>query len=269
MDKPDWTTVPEDAQFYSCGHFRKHEKGCEYRWLKKEWCRTQYDPIKFHENEFKDFEMRPTTPERNHPAAACQHNDNLAPPVEWPASDDRIDVIGQNGGDGEHYGPEWIEWDDYCTHECPVPAGHDVEVKLRDGKTERDSEPETWDWYNDPDYVADWNIVAYRDWTAFYEQQQMTEHCWSTTMKQQAVDETLSEREQTYGEFAALAAAVEGVQEIYSSLPGWGKASPAHREAAHMIIQKLARAFNGNPHYSDSWHDIGGYAKLAEKECKQ
>ena len=83
------------------------------------------------------------------------------------------------------------------------------------------------------------------------------------------ISATLDEREQTYGDFSVLSQSVEQMESSIKSLPGWQKASPAHRESAHMIIQKLARAFNGNPHYSDSWHDIAGYAKLAEKECKQ
>jgi hypothetical protein len=34
-----------------------------------------------------------------------------------------------------------------------------------------------------------------------------------------------------------------------------------------MILLKLSRAFNGRVYYGDSWHDIGGYAKLAEDMC--
>jgi hypothetical protein len=29
-----------------------------------------------------------------------------------------------------------------------------------------------------------------------------------------------------------------------------------------MICHKMARIMNGDPNYSDSWHDIAGYAKL-------
>ena len=89
------------------------------------------------------------------------------------------------------------------------------------------------------------------------------------TMDHKDISATLDEREQTYGDYSMLAQSVEQMESFLKGLPGWQKASPAHRESAHMIIQKLARAFNGNPHYSDSWHDIAGYAKLAEKECKQ
>lgn len=33
-------------------------------------------------------------------------------------------------------------------------------------------------------------------------------------------------------------------------------------EAMNMIINKIARIYNGDPNYSDSWRDIAGYATL-------
>ena len=35
-----------------------------------------------------------------------------------------------------------------------------------------------------------------------------------------------------------------------------------------MILQKLARAFNGNPNKKDTWDDIAGYATLVSKTLK-
>ena len=203
MTKQDWDKAPADAQFYSFGRFVKHVDGNEFYWDEESWYATTPESMAFHEG-WCDFEMRPSTSERSHPAAACQYNENLAPPMEWPVSDVRIDIIGQNGGEGEHYA-----------------------------------------------------------------KQQMAEQCWTATMKQLAVSATLDEREQTYGDFSVLAHSVEQMESFIKSLPGYSKATPGHREAAHMIIQKLVRALNGDPHYKDSWHDIAGYAKLAEKECKQ
>jgi len=31
-----------------------------------------------------------------------------------------------------------------------------------------------------------------------------------------------------------------------------------------MILHKIARILNGDPEYSDNWHDIAGYATLIE-----
>jgi hypothetical protein len=33
-----------------------------------------------------------------------------------------------------------------------------------------------------------------------------------------------------------------------------------------MILHKIARIVNGDSNYADSWHDIGGYAKLVVDE---
>ena len=41
------------------------------------------------------------------------------------------------------------------------------------------------------------------------------------------------------------------------------------REALEMIASKLARIFNGDNNYADSYHDIGGYSKLAENDLSQ
>lgn len=56
--------------------------------------------------------------------------------------------------------PDWIEHDG--SSECPVPAGHDVEVEYNWGKTYRCDNPELRDWTR---------ITHYRDWTAFEQQQ--------------------------------------------------------------------------------------------------
>jgi hypothetical protein len=38
--------------------------------------------------------------------------------------------------------------------------------------------------------------------------------------------------------------------------------APDELEAMHMIVNKIARIYNGDNHYSDSWRDIAGYATL-------
>lgn len=42
-----------------------------------------------------------------------------------------------------------------------------------------------------------------------------------------------------------------------------------HREAADMILHKLARIVNGDPDYDDSWVDIAGYATLVADHIKK
>lgn len=82
------------------------------------------------------------------------------------------------------------------------------------------------------------------------------------------VSGTLSERQIVYGDFADVAAATQQMEDILIEMPSYNKSSPDKREAAHMILQKLARAFSGDPDYADNWHDIQGYAKLVEDNLK-
>jgi hypothetical protein len=38
------------------------------------------------------------------------------------------------------------------------------------------------------------------------------------------------------------------------------------KEALDMVAHKIGRILNGDPTYTDSWHDIAGYSKLVEDE---
>ena len=81
--------------------------------------------------------------------------------------------------------------------------------------------------------------------------------------KPKSIDETLAERQSSYGCYEDVA---HITQEILKSLrAGRYEEMPAtHKEAMHMIASKMARLVNGDFNHKDSWHDIGGYAKLVE-----
>ena len=80
------------------------------------------------------------------------------------------------------------------------------------------------------------------------------------------IDNILAERGQDYGEFKDIANFTLYSYELLQELSSAKQASRDMHEAAHMILQKLARAFNGNPHKKDTWDDIAGYAMLVSKE---
>ena len=68
-DKPDWTTAPKDAQFYSIGSFQKYENGREFYYagdcwhdIGGYWHGTARESMAFHKG-FSDFEMRPESSE--------------------------------------------------------------------------------------------------------------------------------------------------------------------------------------------------------------
>lgn len=74
----------------------------------------------------------------------------------------------------------------------------------------------------------------------------------------------LNARERTHGNYkwqskryAALCAALVGPRKL----------SAPHQEALDMICIKLARIIEGDPNCEEHWHDIAGYARLAEVNC--
>lgn len=83
----------------------------------------------------------------------------------------------------------------------------------------------------------------------------------------QSTAEVLAERGTRYGVFmhqAQIAQSLHLVLEQGMKLTGKTRFSftPDMLEAVNMIVNKLARIYNGDPHYSDSWRDIAGYATL-------
>ena len=82
------------------------------------------------------------------------------------------------------------------------------------------------------------------------------------------INATLEQRGKQYGEFEHVAQThcklletlAEGLQR-----QGIQKISPALNTAVDMILMKLARFANGDPMHADNFHDIAGYAMLAEE----
>lgn len=82
------------------------------------------------------------------------------------------------------------------------------------------------------------------------------------------IDATLAQRGTRYGVFADQAKIADGII-MEMMLPiSWWKLAPDQREALRVIANKIARILNGDPDYSDSWHDIAGYATLVDKRLK-
>jgi hypothetical protein len=87
MSKVDWSTAPNGAEFYASHLFRKMVGGQGYAWdardctWLKTWMTTEFA------SDLSDFEPRPTISVKS---------------PEWP-TEQRIDIVGTNGGDGMHY----------------------------------------------------------------------------------------------------------------------------------------------------------------------
>ena len=83
------------------------------------------------------------------------------------------------------------------------------------------------------------------------------------------VNSTLKERGKRYGKFEHHAAISQQLQSVMYTKVGWHNLSDDKKEALIMIQHKVARILNGDPDYKDNWHDIQGYAKLAEDLCSE
>lgn len=79
------------------------------------------------------------------------------------------------------------------------------------------------------------------------------------------IQKTLADRGTTYGSFKDVANLSQSLQATMRNSKNWGSMQNEMREALQTISSKIARILNGDPNHADSWHDIAGYATLAEK----
>lgn len=84
-----------------------------------------------------------------------------------------------------------------------------------------------------------------------------------------SVGATLNERENRYGRFSGHATITQSIKREMAKGKRWGELSDSQKEALEMIAHKIGRVLNGDPNYSDSWHDIAGYAALVDRELSQ
>ena len=80
------------------------------------------------------------------------------------------------------------------------------------------------------------------------------------------ITDTLNDREKKYGSFAANAHIAQGLKAVARSSNGWHSLPDTQREAIEMIFHNIARQINAAEDYPDNFHDIAGYATLAEQE---
>lgn len=83
------------------------------------------------------------------------------------------------------------------------------------------------------------------------------------------INTTLIERNLTHGDFHEQAELSGVIKDIMRNRVNWRQLTYAQKEALDMIVVKISRILTGNPHHQDSWHDIAGYASLAERECRK
>lgn len=82
-----------------------------------------------------------------------------------------------------------------------------------------------------------------------------------------SVEATLAERGARYGDFTFHAVVAQSLQDNMRCTAGWDRLDAVKRQALSVIADKVARILTGDPEYRDNWHDIQGYARLAEDRC--
>ena len=79
------------------------------------------------------------------------------------------------------------------------------------------------------------------------------------------VQGTLEQRQSTHGSFPLNAKCSQALKACVKEHVGV-MLTRVQAEALDNICQKMARILTGNPNHADNWHDIAGYATLAERE---
>lgn len=79
------------------------------------------------------------------------------------------------------------------------------------------------------------------------------------------VGETLTERHKTHGSYENQAGTSQILKAFCKSCPNWDKLNHAQLESLELILMKISRIMHGDHNHADTWHDIAGYATLAEK----
>lgn len=82
-------------------------------------------------------------------------------------------------------------------------------------------------------------------------------------------NKTLNERETNYGDFSDNAEISQRLKVVVHSGRSWAQCNDTQKEALEMICTKISRIMGGDPDYVDNWHDIIGYAELAQQEIKK
>lgn len=175
-------------------------------------------------------------------------------PAPWLAMRHETDNVwnGHKNADCiEEHCLELIEPGSACgddSGEMPAPAD---EPPGSGNSVAADSLPRT----TDPHERLEFNLSAAQEQTPLLD-------------KYFSVQETLQERGSRYGDFTENARISQQLKSLMAGFSGWGELNYVQREALTMIAQKIARILNGDPNYRDNWHDIQGYARLAEERCK-
>jgi hypothetical protein len=79
----------------------------------------------------------------------------------------------------------------------------------------------------------------------------------------------LAEREQTHGDFFAVARLAQGFKGLARQGRNWQSLAAYRREALEQHFTKLARLLEGDPEHADHIDDMSGYLALFARKKKR
>lgn len=79
----------------------------------------------------------------------------------------------------------------------------------------------------------------------------------------------LAERGRRHGPFGSHSRIAQRLKRVMEECPNWLNLADDQKEALQMVQHKVARILNGDPDHTDSWLDIGGYARLVADRLKK
>ena len=85
-------------------------------------------------------------------------------------------------------------------------------------------------------------------------------------MKKDIVEQILKDRGKTNGDFIEVSEVAQDLKRVMVNSNGWSRLHDDHRECLDLIATKIGRILAGDPTYDDHWHDIAGYARLANRK---
>lgn len=81
------------------------------------------------------------------------------------------------------------------------------------------------------------------------------------------VQHTIDNRDSTYGGFEGVAELEQALKDTMREHEKWESLDDAYKCALDMMVHKIGRVVNGNPHHVDNWHDLSGYAELGKRHA--
>lgn len=89
-------------------------------------------------------------------------------------------------------------------------------------------------------------------------------------MTNKTIEAVLAERHGQYGPYVTVSAISQNLKKIIHESPNYRFMPPMMQESLDMMCNKISRLLAGGNYYlHDTWHDIGGYAKLIADELEK